>query len=321
MKILRLSLSPACHYGFPRSLLLLGLWVLVGSTANARAWTDATGSYKVEADAIAFNDEMVILKKESGDLVAIELAELSDDDQRYIKSDDFGDTIKKSVDQMQTWTSPDGLKIRGRVLEYGQNDLGISRVRGKVVVNGEPFDQIDPLHQRLVLKILSKLEGRPIRDAAELTTWAKGLGGETKTYPLEGVLMELESGDRIAVPFFLFDSQDRKFLEPGWQSWLAAKQDVESQKRESFMMQSEAMAYQQEKAERRQIEYLKLNLLAARTGLTSIWEVGLVPGPGVYGRNTTTVVTARDSEIASQIALQQYPSYRIGFVRRLNNRY
>ncbi|MFK8115380.1 MAG: SHD1 domain-containing protein [Rubripirellula sp.] len=288
-------------------------------SVDARTWTSAKGNYQLEADAIALNDSTIILKKESGDLVAVEIDELSTDDQEHVKSKEVGDELSDSISKMQTWTSNDGVKIRARVLAFGRKDLSISRVRGKVVVNGTPFAKVDPLHQQLVLKVMSKLEGRPFDDQAQLTTWAKGLGSESKVYPLEGVLMELESGDMLAVPFFLFGAKERKVLEPGWKAWVAAGKDEQTQQRESLMMQSEAMEYQRDQSQRQQVEILKLNMLAAATGLTSIWEVGLSPGAGVYGRRTSVMVTAQNSDIASQIALQKYPGYTVFGVRKASN--
>ncbi|TWU43384.1 hypothetical protein Q31b_24230 [Novipirellula aureliae] len=302
-----------------RSIILFVLVVgngLLGSFVEARTWTSATGGFAMDGDAVAFNETTVILKKPNGDLIAVELADLSTEDQDYVKSKEFGETLSKSISEMQTWTSVDGMKIRGRVLAYGRKDLSISRQLGKVVVNGTPFSKADSLHQQLVLKIMSKLEGRPFADERELTQWAKSLGGQPKVYPLEGVLMELESGDKVAVPFFLFASEQREILKPGWQAWLAAEKDEQMQKRESLMMQQEAMAYQREGAERRQIEILRLNLLAAATGATSIWEVGLRPMPGVYGRPTSVMVTAPNSDIATRMAMQNYPGFQLVGVRK-----
>ena len=289
---------------------------LLGSFAEARTWTSGTGGLTFDADAIAFNETTVILKKANGDLVAVELVDLTEEDQDYVKSKEFGESLSKSASQMQTWTSVDGMKIRARVLAYGRKDLSISRQLGKVMVNGNLFSSVDPLHQQLVLKVMSKLEGQSFADERDLTQWAKSLGGQPRVYPLEGVLMELESGDQIAVPFFLFASEQREILQPGWQAWLAAEKDEQMQQRESLMMQQEAMAYQRGETERRQIEVMKLNLLAAATGATSIWEVGLRPRPGVYGRPTSVMVTAPNSDIATRIAMQNYPGFQMVGVRK-----
>lgn len=300
------------------ALVSFGLVLLGTTTVHARTWKSAVGEYSLQADAIAFNETTVILKKGSGDLVAVELAELCEDDREYVKSKEFGEAISESLSELQTWTSEDGLKIRGRVLAFGRKDLSVYRQRGKVIVNGTPFAKIDPLQQQVVLKALSELEGQTLSNEAQLTAWAKGLGGEAKVTPLEGVLMELESGDRIAVPFFLFDSKDRKALQPGWRAWLDAEKDEQMQQRESLMMQSEAMQYQRNQQQYQQVELLKLNMLAVATGITSIWEVGLQANAGVYSRPTSVVVSARDSQTASQMAMQQYPGFQLAYVRRVS---
>jgi len=131
--------------------------------------------------------------------------------------------------------------------------------------------------------------------------------------------MQLESGDLIPVPFFLFSDDDLEILQPGWEAWLNAEEDDQARAREDLLIQNEARQYQrqqQQDTERRRIEVLKLNMLAAATGVTTIWEVGLEPGPGVYGRLTTVMVTARNSEVAARMALQQHPGYEVIGVRR-----
>jgi len=305
-----------------RIFVILACWLtgVFASSLEARTWTSRSGGYQLEADAVAFNDTTVILKKKSGDLVAVELAELSEVDRQYVQSKELDEQLGDSIARLQTWESKDGMKIRGRVLAYGRKDVAVARERGKVTIDGKPLDQIDPLHRRLVLRVMSELEGKSFSSERELTNWARTLGAQPKVYSLEGVLMELESGDQLAVPFFMFADSGLEVLKPGWDAWVKASDDADARRRESLMLQSEAMEYQryeqEESRQRQQIEILKLNLLAAQTGLTSIWEVGLRPGPGVYGRQISVMVTARNSEIATQMALQQHPGYFVFGVRR-----
>ena len=310
-----------------KRIALLIVWATVfqvASASAARLWTSAKGGFTLEADAIAFNETTAILKRKNGKLVAVKIAELSEADQEYVRSKEVGEQLSQSVEKMQTWTSKNGVKIRGRVLAYGRKDLTILRQRAKPVINDKPFEKYDPLHQKLILRIVSELEGQSFTTASELGTWVKTLGGETKAYPLEGVLMELESGDQIAVPFFLFGDKELRVLEPGWEAWSKANDDEEARKQESLMMQTEAMQYQQQSQQqayqKQQIELLKLNLLATRTGLTSIWEVGLQPPPGVYGRRMSVMVTARNSDLAANMALAQHPGYQVFGVRKASGR-
>src|SRR6056297_2647064 len=188
----------------PILMIVLAIAPWSFNRAEARTWTSRSGGYTLEADAIAMNETTVILKKPKGGLVAVELGELSDADRAYVASKEVTDEVKKSVEQMQTWTADDGLKIRGRVIAYGRKDLAVARQLGKVIVNRTPFAKLDPIQQKLVLRILNRLEGQSFEDERDLTTWAKRLGGKSQSYPLEGVLMRLESGDEIAVPFLLF---------------------------------------------------------------------------------------------------------------------
>ncbi|GAA5506834.1 SHD1 domain-containing protein [Novipirellula caenicola] len=302
---------------FSTLLALVGSLVVATATGNAREWSSFDGQYKIDAEVVAFNDTTVVLKRKSGKLVAVELAELSQQDRDYVASQETKDAFHKSADQMQTWTSVDGMKIRGRVVAYGQKDLVVQRKLGNVMINGTAFARIDPLHQAVILKIISHLEGTKIEDASQLSAWArKTLSAEPKTYPLEGVLMALESGDQISVPFFLFAKEDLAVLQPGWEHWLSETEDEAARERESLMVQTSAMQYQREKERDYQIERMKLDMLAAATGLTSIWEVLLKPRPGVYGRRTSVIVTARNSDIATRMVTSRYPGYAVVGVRR-----
>lgn len=310
-----------------KRITLLIVWATlfqVSSASAARRWTSSKGGFTLEADAIAFNETTAILKRLNGKLVAVKLDELSEADQEYVRSKEVGEQLSQSIEKMQTWTSKNGVKIRGRVLAYGRKNLTILRQRAKPVINDKPFEKYDPLNQKLILRIVSELEGQSFTTASELGTWVKTLGGEKKEYPLEGVLMELESGDQIAVPFFLFGDKELRVLEPGWEAWSKANDDEEARKQESLMMQTEAMQYQQQSQQqayqKQQIELLKLNLLATRTGLTSIWEVGLQPPPGVYGRRISVMVTARNSDLAANMALAQHPGYQVFGVRKASGR-
>ncbi len=295
---------------------VVALISLLASSCYGRQWTSAAGGFTIDAEAISFNDKLVVLKKTTGELVAVELAELSKVDQDFVKSKEAADAEKKSADVMQTWTAKDGMKVRGRVLAYGRKDLSIHRKLGQVLINEQKFSKLDPLHQRLVLRIFSELEQTKIEDEKQLEEWAKTLGAAPKTYTLEGVLFELESGDEIGVPFFLFAPEELAILEPGWELWKERAESDESRSRESFLVRSAAMAYQRDRAANQQIEMLKLDLLGAVAGVTAIWQVGLAPGPRTFGRPMTVMVTAQNSEIATQMALQRYPGYVLIGVRR-----
>lgn len=298
---------------------LVGLSGLL-SSAQARTWTSLKGDFKLEGDLIASNETTAILKRSgSGRLAAVELNELSVSDRQYVRAQASDLKTSQSDQDMQVWTSKSGLKIRGKVLAFGKQDFTLEKLRGVATLNGKAFSTLDPLHQSIALRVLSVLEHVKIDSEADLNQFTKQLGGKPKTYPLEGVLMKLQSGDEIAVPFFLFSERDLNVLKPGWEEWLQSQESDAERERQNLMMRTEAMHHQQAMAnemQRQQMEILKFNMLAAQTGLTSIWEVGLKPAPGVYGRPISVMVTARNSQIATQMVLPNYPGYQLIGVRK-----
>ncbi len=209
---------------------------LCTGTLEARVWKSANGQYEIDADAISFNDEMVVLKRKTGELVAVSLEDLCAEDREYVLSKEAKAAHEKSLDEMQTWTAANGMKVEGRVVSFGRKELVVQRRMGKVQINGTPFSMLDELHQRLVLRIMSVLEKTEFKDERALRDWALKIGSAPKVYELEGVLMRLASGDEVGVPFFLFCEEDLKVLQPGWENWSAQQEKKESYEHEDFLM-------------------------------------------------------------------------------------
>lgn len=307
---------------FKTLLPLIALFLFTLTPASARTWTSLKGDHTIEGEAIAFGKSTVIIKRvRSERLVAVEINELSEADQRFIerRRQQMAEEKSGDAESWQTWTSRKGFQIRGRVLAYGRGELTINVQRGVVTVNGKAFSSLDSLHQRVLLAVLSALEKQNFDDEKQLTRWARGLLGQPKSYTLEGVRMRLESGDEIAVPFFLFSDNDLEVLRPGWEAWLEAEDSEATRQREDFLMQQEAMYYQatrQQQQQHQQMEVLKLNMLGAIAGVTSIWKVGMRPRPGVWGRPMTVMVSAENSQIATQMALRQHPGYYVWAVAK-----
>lgn len=303
---------------FPLSLMLLCTLVcatLAGS-AHARIWSSTTGAYELEAEVISFNDSIVVLKRAGGELVAVELKDLSEADQEYVRSKEVVEAEHKAADEMQTWTGKEGMKFRARVKAYGRKQVNVHRMARAVYINDKPFSKLDAIHQKLVLRILSDLEGITLENEKQLDQWSRSIGPAGKSYMLEGVLLHLESGDEIGVPFSLFAPEEMAILEPGWELWKEREESDFTRENESFLVRSAAMAYQHDRQAKQQIEMLKLDMLAAATGAIAIWQVGLAPAPGVYGRPISVMVPAQNSEVASQLALQRYPGSVLVGVRR-----
>jgi hypothetical protein len=70
-----------------RQILLMFLFsVLFAGDADARLWTDATGSFSVEAELVAVVDGEVQLETSGGKVITVPIAKLSKDDQAYLES-------------------------------------------------------------------------------------------------------------------------------------------------------------------------------------------------------------------------------------------
>jgi hypothetical protein len=297
------------------------------NVSEARKWSDATGGYVFEGDLIGVNDNTAVIQKtgKKRDLVAVAVKQLSKADQQYLKSKEAEEASEKAAGGQQTWTMKSGLKVNARVVDYGRKDITLQRRRSKVYVNDQVFDNLGGVKQKIVLRIVSHFENTPIEDKKALETWILKLKGAPKTYTCDGVVLELENGDEYGVPFFLFSANDLKVLQPGWDTWLAArdardKKEVAAaeRERESLMLQAQAEAYQRDKENEHKMRVMELQLQAVAAGVTDIWEVELLPRNG-RGPSRVVVVSGRDSDAAARAALSKFPGYSIGGAAKISH--
>jgi hypothetical protein len=304
-------------------MILAALAIWAGSTALAlgRSWTDSTGHYQTEADLIGFNDTLVVLKNENHQLLAVPIIKLSQEDQTYLRSKEAADQAQQTSDAVQTWTMASGLKVIGKVVDYARRDVAIQRRRGKIYVNDRMLDNLPEVYQRILPKVVAHFENTEIDDKEALESWVKALRGEAKTFTCEGVILELENGDEYAVPFFLFSEDALSVLRPGWERWLAAERDQAKQQQESFLLQSQAQAYQRDRLMNQQVAMLQLQMQGYQAGLFDLWQVRLFPGRGAAGPPLSVVVPARDSRSAAAEALRRNPGYVAGPVSKVRREY
>jgi hypothetical protein len=292
--------------------LVVGLLVAnsVANSAHAREWTDSTGKYKQQADLVAFDDQTVVLKKADGRLVAVPLDKLSKADRDYLKSDSAKKAVEKEVSDDRTWTLADGTKIAGEVINYIRSEITIESVDGTLVVDGKTFRELTKFQQYLVPKIVDHNQTQRIKDVKDVQQLIAAQGGTPLKYPCEGVLLEMENGNKVAVPFFLFTSNDQKMLKPGWKDWLAAE-NSKQQQQTSFLLRTLANDYQRNSEQSRQIQMMQL-----LSDWFDLWEVGL----NVDGQQTSVTVPARNSEQAAEVALSRYPGAAIQYIRVIDRR-
>ncbi len=262
------------------------IFVLVAvAAAQARLWTDSTGKYTLEADLIGFDNTTVVLQRADHELGAVAIDRLSKEDQEYLKSQAASDATSKMTGKTQIWTLANGLKVPGRIVDYGRKDVTLQRKRGKIYVNDRLFDNLPPIYQRMVPRIVNHFEPLENVDKQGVEDWLVRQHGGPRTFTLEGVILELENGDEYGVPFFFFSQDDLKVLQPGWDAWLKANQaeeDSQNREKQSVMLQAAAAARAQDQHVQRQVAMMQLTFGAVVAGVTSLWEVTLYPArPGV----------------------------------------
>lgn len=287
--------------------------------ALARTWTDASGKYSFEADLIAFNDTDLVLQKADKTLVAVDMEQLSAEDQKYVQSKEAAESVDKLHAKRQVWKMQSGLEVIGNVIDYVRKDVTFSMTRGRIYVNDQLFENLSGIQQRVVPLIAAHFTNREITDRAGLFDWLKRRRGEPITFTVEGVQLELENGDLYAVPFFLFSDQALAVLKPGWQEWAAENATFAQQQETELRLQTTARSFSEGQAETNQLLKMQLQLQALQAGL--LWEVMLYPAQGTGGWPLHVVVSGRDSRQAGLNALANNPGYVLGPIARVSPRF
>lgn len=318
-------------FSIKRSLVILGLSALVSqwlvSSLEARVWKDQSGVYSIEADLVGFDEKTVILQRTNKELGACEISKLCEADREFLETKQALEIHDSNLQKVQSWKLVNGLHMIGKIADYAKRDLTIQRRRGKVYVNDKAYAALPPVYQKMLLAIVSEEEQQEIGTESELNAWVLTLRGDPKEYHLEGVVMELENGDEHSIPFFMFVDQDREILHGGFDEWLAHHGDVMEDdevpqftkpNEHQIMLQSLAATYHHDQQVNQQIALMNLQLQQVQAGITSPWEVTLYPGPGNRNPPRWVVVYARDSQVATNLAIQQNPGFVVGPIRRLN---
>jgi len=306
-------------------LLLLSLGCV--SKLHARQWTDATGRVRIDAEFFATSDDTVVIKRRNGSLVALKIDQLSPDDQEFVKEKKSALDAQRrdgttAIGDLQTWTSVEGFEFRGRVVAFGRRDVVMQRIAGIVTVNGTAFSRLNTFYQHIAPKIVAQYADPSVKTEQDIDRWLRNLKGNPPKLTTEGVLMKLEDGSELAVPFFVLSETDLAILNPGWEQWKQGNASAEERQRENFLMSVQAESYQKQReadANSHQIQMMQLELLAVNAGIISIWEVMLEPRPGVFARPTSVMVPAKNSLDAEQQALQKYPGFAVIGIRRASN--
>jgi hypothetical protein len=313
----------------------LAVLIFLSSQAFAeRTWTDRSGTYQLVAELVAFNDNLAILKTAEGELLSFPISDLSDASREFLQSKEAMEVHQAKGNQK--WTLESGFQLIGRLVSHEDRDVTLQRRVGKFYVNDRPFDNLPAEYKAILPKVIGHFEKKEFSDAAALEKWvAAKLGYRPRTYHCEGVKLAMENGDEFLFPYFLFAEADRKFLELGGDEF--RKTEVDSEERHKQTLYSQAMAEQyhlerqrmeseaqileqRERNSNQQIKRIEVGLLAVASGVTDLWEVAMIPRGGSIYQAQMVVVPAQNSLQASQKAVQKWPGYNVGPIRRVNGR-
>jgi hypothetical protein len=300
------------------SRFLLFVAFCLPSVAVARVWTDSTGRYKIDAELVAFNNKSVILQRADHQLGQVPIEKLSPADREYLKTKEAGDAVNKLTGATQTWSLNGGTKIIGRVVGYARKQLTVMARGGNIFVNDRLFENLPKIYQLMIPKIVGNSAHVEMTEKQSLANWLAGQPGQMNTSTVDGVMLQLESGDQYIVPFFFFSDSDLYVLKSGWDQWLAAnsQQQYDEQQNQEFLLQSLMAARQRDQQVQHQIAMMQLNQ-ALLAGETSLWEVTLYPARGTAGAPQWVTMPGINSGIAIRDALAQHPSYVAGPVRKI----
>lgn len=293
--------------------------ITIVNTAEARVWTDASGKYSFEAELIAFNDTDLVLQKPDKTLVAVDMEQLSEEDQKYVQSTEAAEAVDKRGAKQQVWTMRSGLEVIGKVVDYVRRDITFSMSRGKIYINDQLFENLPDIYKRIVPLIAAHFTERDITDRAGLFDWLRRRRGEPITFTVEGVQMELGDGSLYGVPFFLFSDQALAVLKPGWDEWAAKNATFAQQQESELRLQTTAQSFHEGQEQTNQLLKMQLQLQAYQAGL--LWEVTLYPEAGTLGWPLFVVVPGRDSRQAGWNALANNPGYTLGPIARMSPRF
>lgn len=307
---------------FVLAAMVLTTFLATGRDCQGRTWSDSSGTYTLEAELVLFNDQSVVLKRADHQLVVIPLADLSDADRDYLKTQEALDLRKRAEERPATLKLKDGTEIAGRIVDFAQRDLTLRRWRGNFYANDRKLENLPAFYQQLLPHIVANFESLRTVDLSGLQDWMVRQRGRPRTFHLEGVLIEANDGDLYAVPFFLLPDSDRALWERYWQNYQATQKDDRTAETANlgFLLESLAAARAEDALVDREIAELQLQMQAVEAGLTSLWEVTLYPGPTIRGWPQWVVVPGRNSRAATIAALEQNPGYVAGPVRRVTRR-
>ncbi len=325
--------------------VLLGVLGSVATANESRQWKGSGDQQVVSAKYVTADDKRVVLEEETGELVILQTSQLSAADQEYVAAKRtlkrLGEpeatpettttpTAEASVvapvpqDYPATWRLAGGAEIKGVLVGFARQVFIVRRERGQIYVDAHKLGQLPVAYDLVLPTVVGTVDKTPLKDVNELEKHLAKLGGGPFEYIVDGIQINLQGGGSITIPPEILEPNYSALVRPGFDRWLASRaEDVSAEdryatdSRERLMLDSYAQLQSNEAIRQRQFRQLELGYLSVASGITSAWEVTLLPNTA-YGYPFSVVVNARDSLQAEQFALQNYPGWQIGPTRKLS---
>ncbi|QDS92171.1 hypothetical protein FF011L_09080 [Roseimaritima multifibrata] len=312
---------------FLSTATMLGLFAQC-SAEETRQWTDASGKFRVEAELLAADKNLVVLEKDDGDLIAVRRAQLSEPDRQYIQQSDAAAKASSAPRIDSEWKLNDGEVVAGRLMGFGRQELSIKRELGDLWINDHRLEDLPTAYRKVLPNVVAAIDQKPIGSLEALEKHLAEHGGGPYKYTVSGVQLELKEWGVITIPLALLTEKEAEEVRPGFARWQAAQQEdvseedrYETTSRERLALNSrdrQRRRYQaagQQAWQQRQMRMLELGLLAADAGVTDIWQVEVIP-PNSYGYGRMVVVSAQNSSFARRKVAQQFPGWMIGAIAK-----
>ncbi|QDT02061.1 hypothetical protein K227x_04320 [Rubripirellula lacrimiformis] len=296
--------------------------------SDLREWADASGTFKVKAELLTADDNLVVLELTDGDLVALKREQLSKADRQYVQKATLDRGAAAAPDVDSQWQLADGEVVAGRLMGFGRQELNVKRDRGDLWVNGHRLSELPAAYRKILPSVVSSVDQKQVGSLDKLERYLASNGGGPFKYTLSGVQLDLTEWGVITIPLSLLAPDEAKEVMPGFERWTAAQADdvsdrdrYDAESRERLALDSRDRQRRRYQAagrqpwNQRQMQMMELSLLAADSGLTDIWQVELRPRHR-YGYSRTIMVSAQSSLFAREKVAQRFPGWTIGAIAK-----
>ncbi len=303
-------------------------WSCSADAAESRHWMDASGKFKVEAQLLTADKELVVLEQDDGELIAVKRDQLSKADREYVQQNYSSEETPSKLNVDSKWKLSDGEVVAGRLLGFGRQELNVKRERGDLWVNDRRLSKLPSAYQKVLPNIVSAIDKTRVKSLADLEKHLADIGGGPYKYTVSGVQLDLTDWGVITIPLTLLATEEAKEVAAGFERWQASQEDTVSKEDRYETERHERLALNSRNYQRRryqasgdssvshrQMQRMELSLLAADAGVTDIWSVQLRPRNS-YGYGRTVIVSAQNSLLARQKVVQKFRGWTIGAIAK-----